>query len=331
MTLAEKIGQIPGSYYEDVVLSVNAGLDMIMVPYDYRTFIQTLTTAVENGDVPMSRINDAVRRILHVKFALGLFDNPYPDPALLAQVGSAEHRALARQAVRQSLVLLKNDANTLPLSPDTPVIFVAGKAADDIGLQSGGWTIEWQGRPGNITPGTTILQGIESTVSANTAVHYNRFGNFDNITDNSGNPLQADVGIAVISELPYAEGMGDRADLSLPDDQLAMLDRLRQRAGRLVVILISGRPLIITNQLPQWNTFVAAWLPGSEGQGVADVLFGLHPFTGRLSYTWPRSMAQIPLDRAALSAGGCDGPLFPFGYGLVDGETAAPLGDCPAE
>jgi beta-glucosidase len=327
----QAIDQIPGSYYEDVAISVNAGLDMIMVPYDYRTFVQTLTTAVENGDVPMSRIDDAVRRILGVKIALGLFENPYPDPTLLAQVGSAEHRALARQAVRQSLVLLKNEANTLPIAPDTPVIFVAGEAADDIGLQSGGWTIEWQGRPGNITPGTTILQGIEATVSTETTLHYNRFGNFDNLTDSSGSPLQADIGIAVISELPYAEGVGDRADLNLPADQIAMLDRMRQRSNHLVVILISGRPLLITEHLPQWDAFVAAWLPGSEGQGVADVLFGVHPFTGRLSYTWPRSMAQIPLDHATLSAGGCQGPLFPFGYGLVEGETVAPLEGCPAE
>lgn len=327
----QAIDQIPGSYYEDVVLSVNAGLDMIMVPYDYRTFVQTLTTAVENGDVPMSRIDDAVRRILHVKFALGLFENPYPDPALLAQVGSEEHRALARQAVRQSLVLLKNDANTLPLSPDTPVIFVAGEAADDIGLQSGGWTIEWQGRPGNITPGTTILQGIEATISADTALHYNRFGNFDNLTDSSGNPMQADVGIAVISELPYAEGVGDSADLTLPDDQLVMLGRMRQRSDRLVVILIAGRPLLITDQLSQWDAFVAAWLPGSEGQGVADVLFGRHPFTGRLAYTWPRTLAQLPLDPAIASMPGCDGPLFPFAYGLTIPATAGtvPLEECP--
>lgn len=324
----QAIDQIPGDYYNDVVTSINAGLDLIMVPYDYQSFMTNLTAAAENGDIPMERIDDAVRRILTVKFELGLFEQPYPEEAWLAQVGSADHRALAQQAVRQSLVLLKNEADTLPISPDTPVIFVAGEAADDIGLQSGGWTIDWQGRPGNITPGTTILQGIENTVSAGTAVHFNRFANFDEVTDSSGSPVAADIGIAVLSEEPYAEGVGDRADLSLAERDLAVLARLRQQSNRLVVILISGRPLIVTDQLPEWDAFVAAWLPGSEGQGVADVLFGSFPFTGRLSYTWPRTMAQIPLDLASLAAGGCEGPLFPFGYGLVEGETAVSLEEC---
>jgi beta-glucosidase len=168
----QAIDQIPGDYYADVVTSINAGLDMIMVPYDYRTFISTLTEAVEKGDVPMSRIDQAVTRILTLKFQLGLFERPFSDPAALDQVGTEAHRALAREAVRKSLVLLKNAGQALPVAKDTPVIFVAGQAADDVGLQSGGWTIQWQGVPGSITPGTTILDGIRAAVDPATQVEF---------------------------------------------------------------------------------------------------------------------------------------------------------------
>ena len=154
------IDQIPGSTYNDVVNSINAGMDMVMVPYDYQTFIDTLTKAVANGDIPMSRIDDAVRRILTTKVMMGLFEQPFADPTLQASVHSDEHIELAREAVRKSLVLLKNDDQTLPLSKDLSLIYVAGQSADDIGIQCGGWTIEWLGGKGNITPGTTILDGI---------------------------------------------------------------------------------------------------------------------------------------------------------------------------
>jgi beta-glucosidase len=307
----QAIDQIPGDYYGDIVTSINAGLDMIMVPCDYRAFINGLTQAVENGDVPTERIDDAVRRILTVKLQLGLFERPFADEDLLAQVGSDEHRELAREVVRKSLVLLKNEGDVLPLAKDTPLIFVAGSSADNVGTQCGGWTIEWQGRPGKITPGTTILGGIEATVSEGASVVYNQWGDFDHATDDDGNPLIADVGIAVVGELPYAEGVGDRADLALSQADLAVIDKLRARSQTLVVILVSGRPMIVTEHLDQWDAFVAAWLPGTEGQGIADVLFGDYPFTGKLSYTWPRSMDQVPL-----SALGSGGPLFPFGYGL---------------
>ena len=307
----QAIDQInPRDYYDSVVTAVNAGIDMNMVPYDAVRFIDTLTSAVENGDVPQDRIDDAVRRILTAKFALGLFEQPFPDPEQLSQVGTAAHRDLAREAVRQSLVLLKNEANTLPLSKDTSLIFVGGKAADDIGIQSGGWTIEWQGKPGDITPGTTILEGIEAAVSPETAVQYSRFGKFENITDENGNPAIADVGIAVVGEQPYAEGVGDNADLALTDSDLAVIEQLRERSERLVIILISGRPLIITEPLELADAFVAAWLPGSEGAGVADLLFGEAPFRGKLPYTWLRDTTQLP------AAGSLD-PLFPLGYGLT--------------
>lgn len=305
------IDQIPGDYYSDIVTSINAGLDMIMVPYDYDAFINGLTEAVNNGDVPLERIDDAVRRILTVKFQLGLFERPFADESLLPLVRSDEHRELAREAVRKSLVLLKNDNNTLPLAKDTPLIFVAGQGANDIGIQSGGWTIEWQGKSGDITPGTTILEAIRNTVSENTIVLYNRWGEFDRVTDEV-----ADVGIVVMGEMPYAEGVGDDEDLTLSEGDIAVIERVREGSKKVVVILISGRPMIVTEHLDQWDVFIAAWLPGTEGQGVADVLFGDYPFTGKLPYTWPRAMDQIPFDFDHMEPTGPEAPLFPFGYGL---------------
>jgi beta-glucosidase len=310
------IDQIPGDYYHDVVTSINAGLDMIMVPTDYHKFANTLRQAIDKGDIPIARIDDAVSRILRVKVMMGLFEHPFSDPTLLATVGSPQHRALAREAVSKSLVLLKNEANTLPLARNTPQIFVAGEAADDIGLQSGGWTIEWQGKPGNITSGMTLLQGIKQAVPSSAAVSYERLGRFQNVKDAQGNLLIADVAIAVVGEKPYAEGQGDAANLALSDADAALIARMRERSKKLVVILISGRPMIITEQLNAADAFVAAWLPGTEGEGVADVLFGDKPFTGKLPFTWPRSMDQIPFDLKHLPDTGPDAPLFPFGYGL---------------
>lgn len=311
----EAIDQISPDYYQAVVTAINAGIDMNMVPYNYQRFITTLTRAVDSGDVPIERVDDAVRRILRVKFELGLFERPYADASLLDNVGAEEHRALAREAVRQSLVLLKNENEVLPMDKETPLIFVAGEAANDLGIMSGGWTIEWQGHTGNRIPGTTIVQAINSAAGANTRVQYNRFGNFDNIKDDAGNQLVADVGIVVVGERPYAEFMGDSNDLRLLDADLAAIARTRESSNKLVVILISGRPLIVSEHVGDWDALVAAWLPGSEGQGVTDVLFGDYPFTGKLPFTWPRSMNQLPFDFDRLPTG-CDGPLFPFGYSL---------------
>ena len=325
----EAIDQIDSNYYNAVVAAINAGIDMNMVPTKYALFIDALTSAVENSDVPMERIDDAVRRILTVKFELGLFERPFTTDALLQTIGSDSHRALARQAVRESLVLLHHDGETLPVSPDAPVIFVAGEAADDIGIQSGGWSIEWQGRAGNITPGTTILDAIENSVSPNTQVNYNRFGNFERITDDNDSPLIADVGIVVVGERPYAEGAGDRADLALSARELAVIERIRARSHKLIVIIISGRPLIITGVLPLADAMIAAWLPGAEGQGVADVLFGDYEFSGVLAYTWPRHMEQLPFDFPNLPASGCNAPLFPFGYGLKTTDATVVSPDCP--
>ncbi|MBV9109972.1 MAG: glycoside hydrolase family 3 C-terminal domain-containing protein, partial [Gemmatimonadetes bacterium] len=224
--------------------------------------------------------------------------------ALRAAFGSPEHRAVARQAVRESMVLLKNRRHLLPLSPRAARIAVAGKSADDLGNQTGGWTITWQGRSGMVTPGgTTILAAIRRAVSPATQVTYTRDGR---------GAAGADVGIVVIGETPYAEGQGDRTDLSLDDEDRMAVRNLKAAGIPVVVVLVSGRPMILDEVIDEADAFVAAWLPGTEGDGVADVLFGKYRPTGKLPVTWPRAMQQLPLNgrRAGRYA------LFPLGYGL---------------
>ena len=323
------IDQVDPDYYKAVVAATNAGVDMNMVPYDYERYVTTLTQAVEAGDVPLSRIDDAVSRILRVKFMAGLFEQPYADPARLPRVGADEHRALAREAVAKSLVLLKNEGALLPLAKDLPLLFVAGEAADDIGLQAGGWTIEWQGAAGQITEGTTLLEGIRQSVADPDAVQFNRFGRFESVLAANGQPAIAPVGVLVVGETPYAEGRGDSNDLSLSGADLATLGRLRESVDKVVLVIVSGRPRIITNVVGQVEAIVAAWLPGSEGQGLADGLFGDTPFTGQLPFSWPRSMDQLPFDFSNLPAAGCAAPLYPFGYGLeADGTSAVAAAVC---
>ena len=319
----------PDDYYASIVTSVNAGVDMNMVPYDYIQFIETMTQAVNNGDIPESRVDEAVRRILRVKFALGLFERPMPDTKYQGTVRSREHLELARQAVRESLVLLKNENDVLPLDKETPVIFIAGEGANDIGLQSGGWTLEWLGKPGNDNEGTTILSGIRALVDSGTQVEYNQVGDFGEFKDSSGNALIADVGIVVLAEQPYSEGVGDRADISLSDEETRLLVEMGKRSESVIVILISGRPRVITEELPLAEAWVAAWLPGTEGAGIADVLFGDYPFRGKLSYSWPRSNEQLPINiNNTAGKTRCDAPLFPFGYGLEYGEPSPEILEC---
>ena len=319
----------PDDYYASVVTSVNAGVDMNMVPYEYVKFIETMKQAVNNGDIPESRVDEAVRRILRVKFALGLFERPMPDTKYQSTVRSREHLELARQAVRESLVLLKNENNTLPLRKDTPVIFIAGAGGNDIGLQSGGWTLEWQGKPGDDNEGTTILSGIRAAAGSDTQVEFQREGDFSEFKDPEGNPLVADVGIVVLAEKPYAEGVGDKADISLTKEETDLIIRMGEQSNSVVVILISGRPRVITEQLPLADAWVAAWLPGTEGGGIADVLFGDFPFTGKLSYSWPRSNEQLPINiNNSAEKTGCDAPLFPFGYGLEYGDASLEIEPC---
>lgn len=300
------IDQLDPDYEAAVATAINAGLDMAMVPFDYKRFIATLTGLVETGAVPMARIDDAVGRILAVKARLGLFRQPFGDESLLDEVGAPGHRAVARRAVRRSLVLLKNEGEALPLARDIPRLLVGGQAADDIGLQCGGWTIEWTGSPGEITAGTTLLEAIERAASPGTEIVFDPQGRFEE-------GVTADVGLVVLAEEPYAEGEGDRAALHLADEDLVLLARMRQRCKRLVVILFSGRPLIIADQIAEWDAFVAAWLPGTEGEGMTDVLFGDYPFTGCLPYTWPRTMEQVP--RSSLERSEAP-PLFPYGAGI---------------
>ncbi|MBA3868857.1 MAG: glycoside hydrolase family 3 protein [Anaerolineae bacterium] len=300
------VSQIDPSFYTCVVSAINAGLDMIMVPFDYKQFIATLTEAVEKGDVPLSRIDNAVRRILKVKQTVGLFEQPFGDESLLSEFGSDEHRAVAREAVRKSLVLLKNDNNLLPLSKFQPRFLVAGDAANNIGIQCGGWTIDWQGGRGAITAGESILTGIQQIVGEDTAVEYSAEGQF------MADPT--DIGIVVIGEPPYAEGMGDRFDLTLPAEDVELINKMRKTCTKLVVIMLSGRPRIITEQLDQADAFVLAWLPGTEAEGISDVLFGDFPFTGKLSHTYPRTQDDIPLQALKQHP---NGALFPLGYGLT--------------
>ncbi|RKY43967.1 MAG: beta-glucosidase [Candidatus Neomarinimicrobiota bacterium] len=298
------IDQLPGDYRSDIKTAINAGIDMVMVPDKYEEFISNLIDLVEKGDVSQSRIDDAVRRILRVKFKLGLFENPFSNRDLLPKIGCEEHRMIARQCVRESLVLLKNKNNILPLPKNLKRIHVSGKNADDIGNQCGGWTITWQGSSGNITDGTTILQGIKKAVSSETKVTYS--------FDGSG-AEGADVAIAVLGERPYAEMKGDRQDLSLDSDDLRTLENLRKANIPTVVILITGRPLIITEQLDSMDALLVAWLPGTEGDGIADVLFGDFSPKGKLPVSWPRDMSQIPIN---IGDANYD-PLFPYGFGLT--------------
>ena len=297
------VDQLPEpSYQAKVVASVNAGVDMVMVPYDAAMFVTALKNAVQAGDVSQARIDEAVGRILTKKFALGLFEEPYANRALLDQVGSAEHRAVARQAVRESLVLLKNDNEILPLSSSIGTLVVAGKNAHDIGNQSGGWTISWQGSSGATTIGDTILDGIRAAVSPATTVTY---------AAAPTSAITGDIGIVVVGETPYAEGVGDNGSLALDSADLSAINTVCAKMP-CVIVLVSGRPLMITDILDQTDAFVAAWLPGTEGGGVADVLFGLHGFTGKLPMTWPRNVSQLPIN-----IGDSDyDPLFAYAFGL---------------
>ena len=301
------IDALPGDYKHKIAASINAGMDMVMVPERYQEFIAKLKESAEDGTVPMSRIDDAVRRILRVKFAMGLMGknrSQVADRALWKQFGSPEHRAVARQAVRESLVLLKNEHATLPLAKSARRIHVSGRNADNIGNQCGGWTIRWQGASGDVTSGgTTILQAIKKAASPQTNVTFS--------ADGSG-ATGADVGVLVIGETPYAETNGDRKDLSLAAEDVAAFENMKAAGIPVVVMLVSGRPLIVNPVLDKADAFIAAWLPGTEGDGVTDVLFGDYKPAGKLSFSWPRAMDQVTVHRGDANYD----PLFRYGYGL---------------
>ena len=329
------IDYLSESYFDAVAMGVNAGIDMFMVSEHWQPFIEHLTAHVNQGTVSMDRIDDAVRRILYVKFAHGLFDKPRPAERYWSNhesYGSAEHREVAREAVRKSLVLLKNEESILPLAKDKRIL-VAGKNADNIGHQCGGFTVAWQGTSGNefVTGGTSIWGGIQE-VAANAVLSAGGKGE-------DADPDQHDVAIVVIGETPYAEGMGDirtgddviveagsmingllkvlepyGSSLVLEElhpEDLETITNITSRGIPVVTVMVSGRPLVTNPEIEASSAFVAAWLPGSEGQGVADVLFGDYPFNGKLSFSWPKT-ANTPT-RAGDSY--CD-PLFHYGYGL---------------
>ena len=278
-------------------------------PNNYVEFITDLKDLVQAGRVPMARIDDAVERILRVKLEMGIFDHPFANRSLLPEVGSPAHRAVARRAVRESLVLLKNDNHALPLAKTAHHLVLAGNGADDLGRQCGGWTISWQGEAGQpVEGGTSILAALKQAVGPACSVTYSA-----DATDAKG----ADAGVVVLAEDPYAEGKGDRRDLNLKRADLAVLHNARASGAPVVLVLLSGRPLILGDALGLADAFVAAWLPGTEGAGVADVLIGDYAPTGKLSFSWPRSMAQIPINVGDTPYD----PLFKFGYGLTfDGK-----------
>lgn len=301
--------EIPGNDYQSSVVAINAGVDMVMLPFDYKNFIRNVSRAVKNREISEDRINDAVRRILKAKFEMGLFDENKNLPSLEI-IGAKEHRDLARDAVSQSLVLLKNDNSVLPIDKNIKRIRVVGSAANNIGNQSGAWTVNWQGFNGNDLIGaTSILEGIRNTVSEDTVVDYSELGNFKD--DNE----IVDIGIAVVGERPYAEGVGDREYPILYSEDLMAIRNLQKVSEKVVVIIISGRPLFITNEISSWDALVAAWLPGSEGQGVADVIFGDKPFVGVLPLNWPKYSEQLPINKEGLTSDNTE-LLFPRYFGL---------------
>ena len=299
--------QLPGDYRSDVETSINAGMDMVMEPKRYLEFYGILNDLVKAGKVPVSRVDDAVRRILRVKFAMGLMDkkrNHLADRSLHAKFGSVEHREVARQCVRESLVLLKNENKALPLSKGLARVHVAGKSADDIGNMCGGWTVAWQGKSGPVTTGgTTVLEAIKKVVSPNTKVTFSKDGK---------GAEGAAAGIVVIGETPYAEMEGDRSDLNVAPEDIAAINNVKKAGIPVIVVLISGRPMILGKALEQADALIAAWLPGTEGQGITDVVFGDYKPVGKLSHSWPRTTVQIPIN-----SGDPDyDPLFAYGYGL---------------
>lgn len=331
----EGIDYLSNDYFLSVAKGVNAGIDMFMVPESWKKFIEHLHSHVELGTVNIDRIDDAVRRILSVKFAYGLFDKPRPSERVWsnhADFGSNKHREVAREAVRKSLVLLKNENNILPLKKHARIL-VAGKNAHNKGHQCGGFTIAWQGTAGNdhIEGGMSIWQGIQQ-VAPNARLSEDNFAS-------EADAKQYDVAIVVIGERSYAEGLGDIRDddnviiqagsqingqmqvmhpygyslelATLHPEDLQTIKNITEKGIPVVAVLVSGRTLLIEQELAQSSAFVAAWLPGSEGQGVSDVLFGEANFQGKLSFTWPASN-QISNKKNEHNYA----TLFPLGYGL---------------
>jgi beta-glucosidase len=293
---------VPGDYSASLGQAINAGIDLVMVPTDYVRFVTTMKSLAQAGTIKADRIDEAVSRILRVKFEMGLFEKPMPAAGGESDVGSDADRAIARTAVAESAVLLKTSPNVLPIGASGTKVLLAGAGADDIGIQSGGWTITWQGSAGQTTSGTTLQGAMKAKLGD--SLTFDRDAAFPAGT-------KADVGIVVVAERPYAEGVGDSATLALPDDDTALVAKMRPLVKKLVVVVMSGRPMIL-GDVASADTVVEAWLPGTEAAGLADVLFGDKPFVGTTPYTWPKTPADAP--RVGKAA--CDGAVFPVGFGL---------------
>jgi beta-glucosidase len=324
-------GQIPGCTNESCSQTVNAGLDIFMVPTDaWKPLYENTIDQVKSGEIKMSRIDDAVSRILRVKFRAGIFDKPSPAnraiSGKLELIGAAEHRQVARQAVRESLVLLKNKNNILPLKPNTNVL-VAGGGADNIGQQSGGWSVTWQGT-GNVNSdfpgGSSIYDGFKQVV--------NKAGGSIELAVDGTYTQKPEVAIVVFGEQPYAEGIGDIDNLDYQrgnKTDLALLKKLKAEGIKVVSVFISGRPMWVNAELNESDAFVAAWLPGTEGVGISDVLFTKadgeinHDFKGKLSFSWPKSATQAVVNRFDEDYA----PLLPYGFGLQYGDDNTLLDD----
>ena len=326
-------GQVPGCTVQSCPQAINAGLDMFMVPSDWKALYENTLAQARSGVIPAARVDDAVRRILRVKFRAGLFEKPKPSArpfaGRLELLGAPEHRAVARQAVRESLVLLKNAGpnngnRALPIRA-TANVLVAGDGADNIGKQAGGWTLNWQGT-GNTNAdfpgGQSIFAGIRDALAP--------AGGRAQLSVDGSYRTKPDVAVVVFGEEPYAEFVGDRPTLEYsPADKkdLELMRRLKAEGVPVVAVFLSGRPLWVNPEINAADAFVAAFLPGSEGGGVADVLVGdrqgraRHDFRGRLSYSWPKRADQTPLNRGDP---GYD-PLFAYGHGL----SYASAGDVP--
>lgn len=299
------------TYRQRVLTAIIAGIDMVMVPFRYQLLLEDLTYLVESGKIPIARINDAVERILRVKFVAGLFEHPMSDNSLLDIVGCELHRKLAREAVRRSLVLLKNGKDPkkpfLPLNRNARKILLAGTHFDDLGYQCGGWTATWDGKSGRITIGTTILDAIKEIVGGETEVIIEQ-------NPSAGTLESHDFSFAIVAvgEQPYAEFRGDNPMLTIPLNGAEIISWVADRVPTLV-ILISGRPLVLEPMLlDKIEGLVAAWLPGSEGGGITDVIFGDYEFEGRLPVTWFKNVEELPMHAEANSYD----PLFPMGFGL---------------
>ena len=313
--------QIPGCSNQDCPAAFNAGLDIYNAPTDWKQLYANMVREAKDGTIPQARLDDAVRRILRVKLRAHVFDEPSPAhrPDTFKPIGTPEHRAIARQAVAESLVLLKNNGAVLPLKAGARVL-IAGDGADNFAMQAGGWTLSWQGADngqGDFPGATSIYEGLKQEIEAGGGQAW--------LSPDGTAPQKPDVAIVVFGETPYAEFMGDQSDVALHHDNVESLElvkKLKAQGIPVVSVLLSGRPLYVNPQINASDAFVAAWLPGSEGEGIADVLTGKRDFAGKLSFSWPKRPDQTPLNVGDASYD----PQFAYGYGL---SYAAPAEVAP--